>query len=81
MRKFEWPICKKCGYMLEETDNGYIVINPQIDKGRPLLQSSLTIPTHISFVYHKDICDGGEIVMLDPVAILAEHNMLLDTGG
>ncbi len=74
--KLQFPVCTKCGRMLEDTDRGFIVITPMCnDKERPLLQSSL-LDSQVGFVFHRDVCDGEEIYMLDPVKILSERNLL-----
>ena len=74
-----FTLCTKCGRMTEGTENGSIVIisNPD-NKERPLLQSSLS-DSGISFVYHRDVCDGLEMAILDPVKILSERNLLPGT--
>lgn len=79
MSDLQYPICKKCGRMLEDTDKGYIIITSSPSgKERPFLQSSL-IDSGLSFLYHSDICDGTEITMLDPVKILSERGIEIFT--
>ena len=75
----QFPICTECGRMIEDTEDGSIVIisNPD-NRERPLLQSSLS-DSGISFVYHRDVCDGVKIATLDPVKVLSERNLLPKT--
>ncbi len=74
--KLQFPICTKCGRMLEDTEDGFIVITSKpSNKERPFLQSSL-IDSGISFLYHGDVCDGQEITTLDAVKILSEQGLL-----
>ena len=63
--KLQFPICTKCGRMIEDTDKGFVVI-------------SLLIDSQLVVVFHRDVCDGEEIVMLDPVKILSERGLLPD---
>lgn len=61
----ELPICTKCGLALEDTGDGFVVITSCLSTKKR--------------VYHKDICDGTEIAVLDPLKILEDRDMLLET--
>ena len=70
----EYPICTKCGYMLDATEENPIIIGLK-PKVMPILHTSL-FDNSVSFVYHRDICDGTKTVVLDLLKILLERGLM-----